>query len=397
MKNVVLLSMAIMLFWACSESENSGISAETEINKDTELTFEVVDSLAIEYLGGLRFCDISPDGQKYLFHDMQRGNFLITNKLGETLHEFIKTGDRPDLPPFVADNPVFLSYDKLSLLGPQSAYVYTLDGESLQIHRDEDPEKRRTINFTLPTKSVHVLRTGDKPHLIKGIQASGLNEESVEEKLEKWRAIDVTDPLEGVFQPLVELEPDSRFRDGAPYVSAMMRPIVSTSLGKVYVSFVQDPRVYVYDFDGQGFTKVEQIDLHPDLFFFDEPKPSDDFELGIRPSGAGRVQFIHGYENHLFTQYNPGVKAEDRLPAEVTRYPGGGVGTSSSSPSNLPADRFQYFVDGVKQGKDFEKQAFLGGVVMGEGAYLWFTRNTLDDQEESDYITFYKVRVVEKN
>jgi hypothetical protein len=97
----------------------------------------------------------------------------------------------------------------------------------------------------------------------------------------------------------------------------------------------------------------------------------------------------------VYTSYNPGVKMEDRARAQINRQ-GESMEIMLASPKNSPPDRFQYFKNGQKIGNDFEKPKFLAGIAMGEDSHLWFNRNITDDEEESDYIIFYKVRPVEK-
>jgi hypothetical protein len=398
MKNLILLFAFALLLWSCSDSDNTSGDLTDGISADAKLTFEVVDSVAIDYLGQLRFCDISPDKSKYLFYDRQRGNFLTTDKQGNTLHEFIKIGDRPDLPSFLADNPVFLDNDRIGLLGPNAAYVYDLDGESLAIVRKEEVSgMMRMIMMGMQNKSLHAINLNGKPHFLKGnfVGMNSNSELSFEEQLDAIRSVQLVNAEQKTFEDLIGLPAESKFRSGPKYTDQMMNPVLNTSQGKVYLSYYQDPTVYVYAYTGEDFELETSVPMNPELFYFDEPKASDDFEMGIRPGGAGQVKMVYGYNDVLYTSYNAGVKEEDRSRPNIQR-DGQNISISMGSPPKLPKDRFQYFKAGQKIGNDFEKPDFLGAFVMGDEEYLWFARDITKDEEESDYITFYKVKVVEK-
>lgn len=406
MKNLFFLSLSIVLFWACSQSNETETSNSDEIRLDAELTFEVVDSVAIDYLGRLRFCDISPDGSKFLFHDGQRGNFVTTDRSGIILHEFIKKGDRPDFPGFLADNPVFFGNDRIAVLGPRKAYIYDLNGELQEdVTNEKIPEGGRAMRMIMVGggRTLFAGMLEGEMRLIKASQVgpvsfrlpgSSEEEEEVGDPLDKTRAVMMVTPSSASFDDLVGLEPNSKFRT-AQYPPNAMSSVVGLSDEKVYVSYSQDPTVYVYALVNGEFVLEQKIEMNPEAFFFDEIKPGDDFELGIRPAGAGRVNFVYGYEDVVYTSYNPGVKMEERARAEINRQ-GESMEIMLRSPENTPPDRFQYFKNGQKIGNDFEKPEFLAGIAMGEDTHLWFNRNITDDEEESDYIIFYKVKPVEK-
>lgn len=407
MKYLFLSLWSLALLGACNSSNDAENANPDEISADASLTFEVVDSVAIDYLGRLRFCDISPDGSKFLFHDGQRGNFVTTDRSGAILHEFIKEGDRPDFPGFLADNPVFFGDDRIAVLGPRKAYIYDLNGELQEdVTNEMIPEGGMAMRMIMigGGRTLYAGMLDGEMRFIKASQVGpvsfrlpGSSEEAEEEgdPLDKTRAVMMVTPSSASFEDLIGLEPNSKFRT-AQYPSNAMSSVVSLSDEKVYISYSQDPAVYVYDLVDGGFVLEQKIEMNPEEFFFDEIKPGEDFEMGIRPAGAGRVRFVYGYDDVVYTSYNPGVKMEDRARAEINR-DGGNMSIRLASPTNAPADKYQYFRKGQKVGNDFEKPKFLGDLAMGEDTHLWFSRNITDDEEESDFIIFYKVRVIAKN
>lgn len=85
------------------------------------------------------------------------------------------------------------------------------------------------------------------------------------------------------------------------------------------------------------------------------------------------------------------------LEFHLTRHESGGIvigGSKMVNPDLEHKDHLQYFRNGVKVGNDLELPPYFDEILLGKGPYLWFSHNTRKDEMESDYITFYKVRVV---
>jgi hypothetical protein len=134
-----LLSLIVMATFLFSCGGNESTAEEPALSDASELTFEIVDSLAIDYLGQLAFCDITPDGSKVLLYDRQRGAFLVCNKAGETLHSFNKSGETPDFPGMLSSNPVFFGNDQILGSGRNSLYFYDFDGNLVNKVTEEAP------------------------------------------------------------------------------------------------------------------------------------------------------------------------------------------------------------------------------------------------------------------
>jgi hypothetical protein len=171
----------------------------------------------------------------------------------------------------------------------------------------------------------------------------------------------------------------------------------------LYINFVQEPIARKYKLKGNIAEQLNEFPLNPEIFHDQDPNPVDmndvveRFTFKFDGMEAAKVKFIHAYGEEFFSVYNPGKKAEDMQRFTITRHESGGIVIGGSKIVNEdlePKDHLQYFRNGVKVGNDLELPPYFDEVLLGKGPYIWFSRDTRKDEMESDYVTFYKVRVV---
>jgi hypothetical protein len=401
----IVLIMAIFLLYSCGDSNESASSEQQSIDPNAKLTFEVVETLEIDYLGNLSLVDLSPDASKFLLIDNQRGIFLVTDRQGNFLHQFEKKGDRPDFPGRIQTPPFFLDDNYIALISARALYIYDLDGELTQLIRDESPLSGGMMMMVMtmnPGKEAYRAVWGNQLRAIKKGSPIPPNFQTNEgPDLSANRAIEVITPDAGTFEKWIGFESDSKFMSGDTYPTLAMSPVIGIGAdGKVYLAYNQDPTIRVYEYRNGELVLTQSIPMNPEVFNFMKPiVPGEGGMPGaiFMPAaiGAGSVRFIHGHENEIITMYNPGLPEEEQAKPEVNQS-GGNVEIRIQSPKDLPKNRFQYFLNGQKVGNDFEAPDMLKSIVLAEGPHLWFSRDTEKDEEESDFITFYKVKVVEK-
>ncbi|MGE0930315.1 hypothetical protein [Peijinzhouia sedimentorum] len=426
MKNVFLILFASIVLFACDANEEL---TET-FSADSDLTFEIVDSVAVDYLGRLSLSDISPDKNHYLFYDGQRNNFVVTNKAGEITNEFSKSTDTPDAHGQISFNPVFFGNDKIVAVGRNGYFIYNFDGTIWKNFKETNLNSNFFMSI-IGSKTLHYAEiNGEQVLLTKG-PSSFDREVDVEKALADYKSITLVKPneiqslggntkgleeesVEGTeaqlevtkgFSYHIDLPQESIYRLMPDFTPLSAGSFMSIDGNKILVGYNKDVNVYTYEFSNGKFNLLNSLNLNPELIYIDKPDAENENDISI--PGGGRVtmlgggmgegriinSFLHG--NQLISVYNPGVKKEDRVMPEIQRGENGSMRVTTGNGPKVN-NRFQLFIDGVKIGSDFEAPENLSGTGLQDGEYLWFARNTTDDEEESDFITYYKVKVASK-
>lgn len=429
MKNIFLILFASIVLFACGSEEEA---ADT-FSANSNLTFEIVDSVAVDYLGRLNLSDISPDKNHYLFYDGQRNNFVITNKAGEITNEFSKSTDTPDAHGQISFNPAFFGNDKIVAVGRNGYFIYNFDGSIWKNFKETNINSNFFMSI-IGSKTLHFAEiNGEQVLLTKG-PATFEREVDVEKALADYKSITLVKPneikslggnttsledasVEGTeaqlevtkgFSYHIGLPQESIYRQMPDFTPFSATAFISIDGDKIMVGYNKDMNVYTYEYANGEFNLLSTLNLNPDLIYIDKPDSEKENEISmpgggtIRMAGGamgeGRIinSFLHG--SQLISVYYPGVKPEDRVMPEIQRGADGSIRVTANS-ANEPKvkNRYQLFIDGVKMGSDFEAPENLSGSGMQDGEYLWFARNTADDEEESDFITYYKVKVANKS
>lgn len=417
-----------MVLFACGANEEL---TET-FSADSDLTFEIVDSVAVDYLGRLSLSDISPDKNHYLFYDGQRNNFVVTNKAGEITNEFSKSTDTPDAHGQISFNPAFFGNDKIVAVGRNGYFIYNFDGTTWKNFK----ETNLNSNFFMSifgSKTLHYAEIGGEQVLLTKGPATFEQEVDVEKALADYKSITLVKPNEiqslggntsGLedesienpeeqlqvtkgFSYHISLPQESIYRQMPDFTPLSAGSFMSIEGDKILIGYGKDVNVYTYEYANGEFSLVSTLNLNPDLIYIDKPD-AENKEGEISVPGGGSVRFSGGsigegsirgvylYGNQIISSYYPGVKPEDRVMPEIQRGEDGSMRVTTGNQPRVK-NRFQLFIDGVKMGSDFEAPENLSGSGLQDDEYLWFARNTADDEEESDFITYYKVKVASKS
>ncbi len=427
MKNIFLSLFAAMLLFSCGSNEEI---ADT-FSADSDLTFEIVDSVAVDYLGRLNLADISADKNHMLFYDGQRNNFVVTNPTGEIVNEFSKSTDTPDAHGQISFDPAFFGNDKIVAVGRNGYFIYNFDGSIWKNFKETNLNSNFFMSM-IGSKSLHFTEFGGEQVLLTKGPASFDREVAVEKSLVDYRSITLVKPndiqslggnttsledesLEGTeanlevtkgFTYHLELPQESPYRLMPDFSPMSAGSFISTDKNRILVGYGKDMAVYTYEHINGTFKLINTLNLNPDLIYIDKPDAEKNEEEISMPGmgsvrmvggsfGQGSIRSIFLHDNQIISSYYPGLKPEDRVAPEIKRSESGSISVSTGNSPKVK-NRFQLFIDGVKMGSDFEAPENLSGSGLQDEEYLWFARNTTDDEEESDFITYYKVKVASK-
>lgn len=410
--------MASVLF-SCSDNEGRASGSG-------KFEFEIIDSLAIDYIGSLELSDISPDGKKFLLIDRQRNSVLIVDNKSEILHEWTKSIDGPDGHGRLSRNPVFAGNDRIVLEGSRGWFFYDLEGNIVkQIREFEYPSgglfistSQRSIVSTVGGKERIIGASNwdmlfgkpespDQARSVFIIRPELDGELYIPDEFKGKESKFMTFNVNPAFKYAVGFEPSSYSAQYFEYLDALdWLTSISMKDNQLALLFRNDPFVYLYDWDGENISFLERIELTPDELHIDDPTKWEPSFIegpgGIKVPmskgqsiGEGSYQFVHLSDALMITYYNSGVKKELRVKPEL-KQEGDGIFRIVTEGQPDPKMMFQVFQNGKKLGSDFEKPSKFKTPLFGKGDQLWFSRDAANDEEESDFIIFYRTKLTER-
>jgi hypothetical protein len=419
MKSLVypLLFSLLLFFAACTGEDN-----EKSGKGNQELSFTVADSLAIEYIGNLLLMDVSPKEEYFALRDWNRNLFIIANKQGEILYEWTKDQESPEGHGRTVAGPMFVDDERLLIVGSFGYFIYDLKGNIQEHYKEAEWPSGLEMGFFGP-KRYHAFDLDGKLRLLGpnfiGNFMPHPNPESFKsiffakpEFNGPLQQPDFEVPTEGLFANMkinpaftyhIPFPKESIHYTAFEYYKAQAPSGLSVNGRELAVMYSKDPTVYFYEISDQGFTLTHTIPLQPDELYIDDPAVSTqpieiktaDGSRSVRTPGGmgdGFLMYVHSYENQLITSYSSGVKPELRVQPTLNVNASGGL---SINTDGMPRSKmlYQLFIDGKKVGKDIPAPSkFLNLAVVKDG-YLWFARNATGDEEESDFVTFYKTKL----
>lgn len=416
MKSLVypLLFSLLLFFVACTGDNN-----EKAVQGNQELSFTVADSLAIEYIGNLLLMDVSPKEKHFALRDWNRNLFIIANKRGEILYEWTKDQESPEGHGRTMAGPIFVDDERILIVGSFGYFIYDLKGNILEHYIEAEWPSGIEMVLSGP-KKYHAFDLNGKLRLLGpnyiGNFMPNPNPESFKsiffakpELNGPLQQPDFEVPTEGLFANMkinpaftyhIPFPKESVHYTAFEHYKAQAPSGLSFNGRELAVMYSKDPTVYFYEISDRGFTFTHAIPLQPDELYIDDPavttqtkeiKTADGSRTIRIPAiiGEGFLMYVHSYENKLITSYSSGVKPELRVEPTLNVNSSGGL---SINTDGMPSSKtlYQLFIDGKKVGKDIPAPSKFRNLAVAKDGYLWFARNTAGDEEESDFVIFYK-------
>lgn len=396
MKLLSTLLIGLIILSSCGDnSETISENAKGSGN----YTFNIVDSLVVDYLGAGLLADVSSDGNRFLIYDNQRTTFLITDKEGTILHQFEKSGDIPDSPGSLFNPPAFYGNDQIALYATRGYFIFDFAGNLVK--KVEDVTSRNMVISRNYPKAVYPITFQNQPAILSPNMDVLVKNPAKDEYYTENRAVQIVLTETDSILPLIPLEANSRYLDGKGYTAMKILPKISFNNNKLSVTYPKESRVYLYDFTSNGFQLDQILELTPSVFHIDNGADRETVDNSSGDSGfsfggkmgEASVNASYHFGNTVIVEYNPGLPEDLRKEPELITTSEGRM--TLVNPDNIPSNLWQVFVDGEKRIDGFLAPDVLGDFALGQGEDLWFTRGP-SEEEELDYLIFYKVKLIEE-
>lgn len=394
MRNLLIITAVAIatLFISCSSDKTK----ENLNYSDIKFQFEIIDSLMVDYLGTPLLCDFSPNQEYILFYNSRNTEFIITDVNGDIISKFTKEGDIPDNPGTLADRPIFYNNNTIIAHGQKGIWAYDFEGENTWEIKREQP-----LSYWFSKSYGRSMYLLEPQHLFTVINYDQLIINASEDSLyENQHALKIANQLDNSIEPVIPLEPFSRYLDGKGYQSSSMLPSNHVLGNQMVISYSKDELVYLYEWEGKSFQLADTFSLGIQPFYLDEGKDrasyknQDGFSMGGKIGEAEvRGSWLLG-NDQVLVQFNSGIKESERQEPKTES-----VGENSFRlimPDNVPADQFQLYKAGEKYGASFTKLIALSSLLYVDGESFWFRKNNEALGVEDDYAVFYKVKLVEQ-
>ncbi|MCH7403601.1 hypothetical protein ACFOUP_13335 [Belliella kenyensis] len=379
-----LFSLSLLVFTSCSQSNQQ--KEKQEVNA---YTFEIIDSVMVDYIGEVNWSAISKDGKHFLVSDWQKKDILLISSEGKILNSFNKTGDQPDaIGPSALSRPQFTKSNEWAIMGRKGISAFDFEGNQT---RKASPDFTSNVSFIQADADNLLFISEDKAivHLMGRDEKMNyyINPEATQ--------LELIDLKEGDFKGIITFPEESRFnnQDEIHDVMAIM-PAMRIHKNKLYLAFKNDPKIYIYsleNLDNPSKTisvNAEKFELKKGL----DPSKADLGNIMINPRdfSYGRIEQIFVQDEKIIIEYSSGLSDSEFSDLEA----------ENSDPNVLFSSVFQknkkkYAVvdsEGNLTPLNFPDKTWRISFVDNEGAF-WLAYN---QEEELDYELIYKAKLVSK-
>ncbi|MBS9524547.1 hypothetical protein KIH41_03275 [Litoribacter ruber] len=367
-------------------------SGHSEDSKDNnqEVNLVLKDSLQIDHLGELVLMDIDPDNDKILFFDFKTRDFIISDKQGNKLNTFNKTGDGPDSFGNFPNTPgKFNERGNFQLLSYNGIFEYDTDGNLVNKNTFEQP-----ISYMgRSTAEWEFYQVAEDSILSVGLQAWSEHPRNTPEYYDNFKLLNWLDVKSMTNTHFMSLEENSLFRNGKGHELPDMIPAMHYEDGKIYMVVGKDARLNVYEANPPyALIKSAELDLEG---FQQDPGVSfgelDPNAIKVNME-TGRINSLKKYGDYLLLSYLPGFNDVDAERFRSETDPNKQVALYEELKSKYPA-RLNIMNTELETLKNMEMPANLNNrqfIVRND--QLWFMGEP-NAEEEEDFFRVYRVEV----
>ncbi|RAI91947.1 hypothetical protein [Algoriphagus yeomjeoni] len=376
-RNILTVSLALA-FLSCSSSEKTEkVASETS----TEWELQVLDSIQVDYMGNIST------------GDFREGMGLLYDYTANTVIKIDYEGKVLSTKAFPKDGPNSISFISTVKIDPTSnPYIGNHGGPYYELNEDLSVKREIQMPFAAPVhgglmdaKSFEFWQ--DKIILYY----TGRDEVGpfTENYLRDYFLLEMLNPATGESSPLIRTPETSKFSTGLLYE----RPSISftTIENDLLLYFNNEPKVHRFDLLDSG-RHIETIDLNPTKFI-EAPELKDKYEnYNYEKLVEGNIFGVFANQKHLVVHYSEGI-SEDVFGSQNFTFP-------EDFPRLAELNQSYFKVYDTEKGWSNEipiskkvKQIFA---IENPTEPFYALRNDDYIGEEQDYLTFYKLQLVQK-
>ncbi|MBS9525754.1 hypothetical protein KI659_17170 [Litoribacter alkaliphilus] len=386
MKYNLVLICAILLAIGCTSPQDEKKSQDSLAGE-----WAVVDSVTVEYLGNMTLSDISPDGKHLLAADYRKNTYFILNESGEILQELQKGGDTPDTYGQYLSEMGFWDDQTVFIMGTKAIKWYDLQGNEVKsTPMKGDYQKSVTMRYT--GGQAQKISLGDEQHLLHQGHMPKIKR-TEKRYMDEVRGGTLINTNNFEMIELFPLEEDSRFRDGNLYDNGDLYSRLAVGEDKIYVSFDGDPTLYAYEKD-EPFNLAFKKPLTLQNVQPNEGMPVEyaDVDVYFDPAKSG-LRFLQADNRSVYLQYFEGISKERMAELEQIDDMNKWMAEYEEE-LNTRENRLKLFDAEGNEQVDLRLHDKFDGQAgfLARHDHLYFNK-VKNEEEEEDYVVFYKVRV----
>ncbi|WP_425636073.1 hypothetical protein ACPUEN_11800 [Algoriphagus yeomjeoni] len=374
----ILIAFLAYSFLSCSSSEKSEkIASETS----TEWELQVLDSIHVDYMGNISTGDFR--GGMGLLYDYTANTVIKIDYEGQIL----------STKAFPKDGPNSISFISTVKIDPDGdPYIGGHDGPYFELN--EDLSVKRNIEMPFASQSFGGLMDAKSFEFWQDkiiLYYTGRDEVGpfTENYLKDYFLLEMLNPATGESSPLIRTPETSKFSTGLLYE----RPSISftTVENDLLLYFNNEPKVHRFDLLDSG-RHIETLDLNPTKFI-EAPELKDKYEnYNYEKLVEGNIFGVFSDQKRLVVHYSEGI-SEDVFSAQNFTFP-------EDFPRLAELNQSYFKVYETEKGWSNEipiskkvKQIFA---IEDPTQPFFALRNDDYIGEEQDYLTFYKLQLVQK-
>lgn len=373
-----LVASLILFFFSCSSSETESNKPEKPSN---EWELVILDSIQVDYLANISTGDFK--GGFGLLYDITANTLVKINYEGQVLttHTYPKIG------------PNSISYVSTVKFDPYgNPYIGHYRGPYLELN--EDLSVKSNIDMPFPSQSFGGLMDEKSFEFWQDniiFHFPGRNEESpyTETYLSESFLLEKLNPATGESSPLIRTPNTSKFSTSSLYE----RPAISFTISgdNLLLYFSNEPKIHKFNLLDSG-KHTETIDINPTKFI-EAPKLKDITEnYGYEKLVEGNIFGVFADEKYIVVHYSEGI-SEEVFTANQFNFP-----DDFPKLTDLNQSYFKIYDEEKGWSNEIPIPKKVKSIFAIEDPTEPFFALRNDDYigVEQDYITFYKLKLVQK-
>jgi hypothetical protein len=377
-KNYSLIICSILLGFACSAPKNN---EENQSINSNEWELQILDSIQVDYLGNISTGDFS-DGLG-LIYDYTANTIVKIDYEGQVLTTKTFPKEGPNSISFIST--IKIDPDGNPLISNHSGPFYKLNEDLTIKEKIEMPFSSTPIGGLMDDKSLEFWQD----NII--LYYTGRDDVGpfTDNYLSEYFLLEKLNPSTGESSPLIRTPPTSKFSTGLLYE----RPSISFTISEndLLLYFNNEPKIHRFNLLDSG-SFIETIDLNPTKFI-EAPELKDKYEnYGYEKLVEGNVFGVFADKNQFVVHYSAGI-SEDVFSTNKFNFP-------EDFPKLAELNQSYFKVYDSEKGWSNEmpipKKVYQIFAMEGLNQPFFAIRNDEYLGEEQDYLTFYKLQLVQK-
>jgi len=384
MKYLGPLLLLMLFLYACGTKQDKN---NAEISNKW-VTFEMLDSIRIDYLGSPTVHDLDPGSKKLIFMEHKEISQIINiaDFDGSILASFSKWGDVPDSYGGLMASLRIVDYNSFVAYGTKGFLTYDFEGKHQSLVKHINSPYRGFGQIGLGSGMQE--SKGRYLYINQVPQSITKNEVNFYEKL---RPLTWLDHETGENEPIIQFPENSIFRSGKYFFRNSWAPAFTLVDDLIYVAFGIEPVIYSYE-ASPPYSLVSSISLDlPDYRYFKGAATysTTDVRFFGQARTSGKVLNIKKIDKYFVIAYFPGHDALDTEEAFTNKSPDEARAFYDKIHKKYP-HRIAILDSLGRMVNDFVPEGLSPNSMVLRNGELWMMEKP-DEEVEQDFFRLFRV------